>query len=86
MSGNRRVGVGSSGTPHRHPWLKPGARAGWVVERPFSWISRNRSMSKDYERKVQTSETRIGVAMIRLLVTRLACKNEPVPKHSIMKP
>jgi hypothetical protein len=43
-------------------------------------------MSKDYERTVQTSETRIGVAMIRLLVTRLACKNEAVPKHSIMKP
>jgi hypothetical protein len=43
-------------------------------------------MSKDYERTVQTSETRIGVAMIRLLVTRLACKNEAVPKHSMMKP
>jgi hypothetical protein len=28
-------------------------------------------MSKDYERKVQTSETRIAVAMIRLLITRL---------------
>ena len=44
----------------------------WVVERTFSWISRNRRMSKDYERKVQTSETLIQVAMIRLLVTRLA--------------
>ncbi len=38
----------------------------WVVERTFSWISRNRRMSKDYERKVQTSETLIQVAMIRL--------------------
>jgi len=28
-------------------------------------------MSKDYERKVQTSETLIEVAMIRLLVVRL---------------
>ena len=28
-------------------------------------------MSKDYERKVQTSETFIEVAMIRLLVARL---------------
>ena len=44
----------------------------WVVERTFSWISRNRRMSKDYERKVQTSETLIQVAMIRLLLTRLA--------------
>jgi hypothetical protein len=44
----------------------------WVVERTFSWISRNRRMSKDYERKVQTSETLIQVAMIRLLLARLA--------------
>jgi len=40
------------------------------VERTFSWLSRNRRMSKDYERKVQTSETLIEVAMIRLLVAR----------------
>jgi putative transposase len=36
-------------------------------------------MSKDYERKVQTSETVIQVAMIQLLLARLARKNEPVP-------
>jgi putative transposase len=44
----------------------------WIVERTFGWLSRNRRMSKDYERKVQTSETLIEVAMIRLLVARLA--------------
>src|SRR5438132_1654079 len=27
----------------------------WVVERTFGWFSRNRRLSKDYERKVQTS-------------------------------
>jgi putative transposase len=43
----------------------------WVVERSFSWLSRNRRLSKGYERKVQTSETLIQVAMIRLLVARL---------------
>jgi putative transposase len=43
----------------------------WIVERTFGWLSRNRRMSKDYERKVQTSETFIEVAMIRLLVARL---------------
>jgi putative transposase len=31
-------------------------------------------MSKDYERKVQTSETLIEVAMIRLLVARLGLR------------
>jgi transposase len=54
----------------------PGARGfavqpkRWVVERTFSWLSRNRRMSKDYERKVQTSETLIVVAMVRLLTAR----------------
>jgi transposase len=43
----------------------------WVVERTLGWLSRSRRLSKDYERKVQTSETGIGVAMIRLLVARL---------------
>jgi hypothetical protein len=43
----------------------------WVVERSFSWFSHNRRLSKDYERKVQTSETLIQIAMIRLLITRL---------------
>jgi putative transposase len=42
----------------------------WVVERSFGWLSRNRRMSNDYERKVQTSETLIEVAMIRLLIAR----------------
>jgi putative transposase len=43
----------------------------WVVERCFAWLIRNRRLAKDYERKVQTSETLIEVAMIRLLVARL---------------
>jgi putative transposase len=47
----------------------------WVVEHTFGWLSRNRRMSKDYERKVQTSETLIEVAMIRLLVARHGRRN-----------
>ena len=43
----------------------------WVVERTFGWLCRNRRFSKDYERKVQTSETLLQVAMIRLLLARL---------------
>jgi putative transposase len=43
-----------------------------VVERTFSWLGRHRRLSKDYERKVQTSETFIQVAMIRLMLARLA--------------
>jgi putative transposase len=44
----------------------------WIVERTFSWLIRNRRLSKDYERLVQTSEAFIEVAMIRLLLKRLA--------------
>jgi putative transposase len=44
----------------------------WIVERTLSWLMRNRRLSKDYERKVQASETFIEVAMIRLILRRLA--------------
>jgi transposase len=43
----------------------------WVVERSFAWLSRNRRLARDYERKVQTSETLIEVAATRLLLRRL---------------
>src|SRR6266481_3809967 len=46
----------------------------WVVEQTFGWLSRNRRLSKDYERKVQTSESLIQVAMIRLLLARVGCR------------
>jgi putative transposase len=55
----------------------PGARGWsqqpkrWIVERTFAWLLRSRRLVVDYERKVQTSETLIEVAMIRLLVARL---------------
>jgi putative transposase len=44
----------------------------WVVERTFSWLGQNRRMSKDYERLCASAEAFIYVAMIRLMVRRLA--------------
>jgi putative transposase len=44
----------------------------WVVERTFAWLGRNRRLSKDYELKVETSETWIYIAMSVLLTRRLA--------------
>ena len=45
----------------------------WVVERTFSWLSRNRRMSKDYERLCATSESFVyAAAMVRLMARRLA--------------
>jgi putative transposase len=45
---------------------------GWIVERTLGWIGRQRRLRKDYARTVQTSETRLQLAMIRLMVRRLA--------------
>jgi putative transposase len=44
----------------------------WVVERTFAWLGFHRRMSKDYEALPETSETMIYVAMIRLMLARLA--------------
>jgi len=44
----------------------------WIVERSFAWLGRNRRFSKDYEFKVQTSETMIDIAAIRLMLNRIA--------------
>ena len=44
----------------------------WVVERTFAWLGRSRRLSKDYEFHPETSETMVQVAMINLMVRRLA--------------
>jgi putative transposase len=44
----------------------------WIVERSFAWLGRNRRLSKDYEYRVQTSESMIDLASIRLLLNRIA--------------
>jgi putative transposase len=44
----------------------------WIVERTGAWLGLPRRLSKDYEALPATSEARIYVAMIRLLLARLA--------------
>jgi putative transposase len=44
----------------------------WIVERTFGWLNRSRRLSKDYERLPETSEAFVYVAMIRLMLRRLA--------------
>jgi putative transposase len=44
----------------------------WVVERTFGWLGRYRRLNRDYERQAQTGETMVYLAMIRLMLARLA--------------
>ncbi len=44
----------------------------WVVERTFGWLGRSRRLSKDYEALPETEQAWIHLAMIRLMVARLA--------------
>ena len=44
----------------------------WVVERTFSWLGRSRRLSKDCEKRTDTSAAMVKIAMIHLMVRRLA--------------
>ena len=44
----------------------------WVVERTLAWLNHHRRLNKDYERLPSTSETFVYIAMIRLMLRRLA--------------
>ena len=43
----------------------------WIVERTFGWLNRERRLSKDYERKEQSSYAFIHLGMRRLMLRRL---------------
>ena len=43
----------------------------WIAGRTFAWLERERRLSKDYEAKVQTSETIIEIAASRPCLKRL---------------
>ncbi len=47
----------------------------WIVERTFAWISRNRRLARDFERYASTVVAFIRLAMIRIMLRRLARLN-----------
>jgi transposase len=44
----------------------------WIVERTFEWLGNYRRLARDYEISPRTSEAWIKIAMIHLMVRRLA--------------
>lgn len=44
----------------------------WIVERTFAWISRNRRLARDFERHVRSVVAFIRLAMIRIMLRKLA--------------
>jgi transposase len=44
----------------------------WIVERTFAWISRNRRLARDFERYAATAAAFVRLAMIRIMLRRLA--------------
>jgi putative transposase len=44
----------------------------WIVERTFAWLGNYRRLARDYEISPRTSEAWIKIAMIHLMVRRLA--------------
>jgi putative transposase len=44
----------------------------WVVERTFAWLGFDRRLSKDYEKTVKSSECRVRIAAIGMMLRRLA--------------
>ncbi len=44
----------------------------WVVERTFTWLGRQRRLSKDYEGLTETTEAWIHTSMTWLMLRRLA--------------
>ena len=44
----------------------------WVIERTFAWLGRNRRLAKDFERLLDTTTAIAYLAIIQLLMRRLA--------------
>jgi len=51
----------------------------WVAERTLAWLGRSRRLSKDYERRTDSSECRVRISAIHLMLKRLD-KHSTYPK------
>jgi hypothetical protein len=44
----------------------------WIVERTFGWLTQNRRLVRDHETPESSAEAFVYLAMIRLMLNRLA--------------
>jgi putative transposase len=44
----------------------------WIVERTFGWLSKSRRLCRDYEVRLDHSESMVRICMIRIMLRRLA--------------
>lgn len=44
----------------------------WIVERTFAWLNNYRGLSKDYEYSTESSKSIVYLAMLHLMLRRLA--------------
>jgi putative transposase len=51
----------------------------WVAERTFAWLGRSRRLSKDYERRIESSEAMIRLASIGTLLRRFVPDDRYAP-------
>ena len=61
-------------------------RKRWVVERTFAWITRQRRMSRDYERTTESSAAMINISMIRIMLKQLSPVPNPWRKNEVWSP
>ena len=61
-------------------------RKRWVVERTFAWFTRQRRLTRDYERTTDSSNAMINIAMIRIMLKQLSPVQNPWRKGEIWSP
>jgi putative transposase len=77
-SGQRGVWTAAGGAEEPPPSRPNGFQVlprRWVVERTFAWLSTWRRLAKDYELLPSSEEAWIYLAMIRIMLRRLACNS-----------
>ena len=57
----------------------------WVVERTFGWLNRYRRLAKNYERLPESSEAMVQIAMMGLMLRRLAAQRESQKRRELRR-